>query len=234
MPLPDVRAIFFDPGRRTGGQRRLSVRDYEPPLDVLGSWRKQVPAVGVKLAPGIDLREIERYGGETEFVSVGGELKECVLWLGPLRTTGRRATVLPGGHTLAAEAVPPAGRVGEPAEWLYEPDPAVLRAGLVALLAERLDAWQIDPDIAYLAAKELRPTPFATAYRIEEAMPFSLRRLRESLRARHVGRVTVKRRGSPIDPETLIRRLKLDGPEGRTVFLTHVSGKPYALIGSPE
>jgi RNA polymerase sigma factor (sigma-70 family) len=128
-----------------------------------------------------------------------------------------------------AEAEPPAP--GPPGRFLYEPDPAVLRAGLVTTLAAQLGARQLDADIAYLAADDLRPTPFARAYEIDEAMPFQLKRLRDRLRALGVGSVTVKKRGSPLEPEDLIRQLKLAGSEERVVILTHVLGKAYALIG---
>jgi hypothetical protein len=118
-----------------------------------------------------------------------------------------------------------------PLRYLYEPDPAILRAGLVTTLAAQLNARQLDPDIAYLTADALTPTPFARAFVIDDAMPFQLKRLREYLRARQVGQVTVKKRGSPLEPERLIQQLRLHGPERRIVFLTHVRGRPYALIG---
>jgi SAM-dependent methyltransferase len=232
LPLPDVEAIFFDPSRRPGGRRRLSMSDYEPPLDIVNGWRGSVPAVGVKVAPGVAWDELREHDAEAEFISVAGEMKECVLWFDPLRTAGRRATLLPGRHTLTADEVPPP-RLSPVGAYLYEPDAAVLRAGLVTLLAERLGACQIDPDIAYLTADELRPTPFAEAFRIEEAMPFQLKRLRERLRQQGVGRVTVKKRGSPLDPATLVRQLRLTGSESRVLFLTRVAGLPYVLIGKP-
>ncbi len=56
-------------------------------------------------------------------------------------------------------------------------------------------------------------------------MPFSLKRLRAYLRQRNVGRATVKKRGSPLQPEELIRELRLEGEEERVLFLTHVRGK---------
>src|SRR5262249_38301406 len=154
------------------------------------------------------------------------------LWFGPLRTAGRRATLLPGGHTLTATDPPPP-LLSPVRQYLYEPDPAVLRAGLVTVLAEQIGASQIDPDIAYLTTDELTPTPFAEAFRVEEALPFQLKRLREWLRRRGVGRVTVKKRGSPLDPAALVRQLRLSGSERRVLFLTRVAGRPYALIGQP-
>jgi hypothetical protein len=166
-----------------------------------------------------------------EFISERGELKECALWFGAFKSAERRATLVNGDtiHSLLPEAAPvePPGR---PLAYLYEPDPAVLRAGLVTTLAARLNARQLDPDIAYLTAAAVQPTPLARAYAIEAALPFQLKRLREALRIRGVGRVTVKKRGSPLEPEELIRQLRLSGPEERTVILTHVLGEPWALI----
>lgn len=49
--------------------------------------------------------------------------------------------------------------------------------------------------------------------------------------ARQVGGITVKKRGSPLALEVLIHKLKPSGPEGRIVFLTHVNGEPYMLVG---
>ncbi len=237
LPLPVVEALWFDPARRDQGRRLFSVHNYHPPLAIVKDWLPQIPALGVKISPGVDLAELAGYAAEIEFISEGGELKECVLWFGPLCSAPpggavafRRATLLPGPHTLVADpAVAP--RVGAPLAYLYEPDPAVLRAGLVTTLAARLNARQIDPSIGYLTSETLTPTPFARAFAIEATLPFQLKRLRAALRARGVGQVTVKKRGSPLEPQALIRQLKLSGPESRIVFLTQVSGKPYALIG---
>lgn len=240
-PWPGADAFFFDPARRANGRRKFSVRDYAPPLAQALDWLRRTPAGGVKISPGVDLAELAGYDAEVEFISERGELKECALWFGPLRTADRRATLLLGlnatgglaqAHTLIADPAA-AAEVGPPQAYLYEPDPAVLRAGLVTTLAAQLAARQLDPDIAYLTAPHLRPTPFARAYVIEEALPFQLKRLRERLRALHVGRVTVKKRGSPLEPEALIQQLRLEGPETRVVVLTHVAGKAWVLIGQP-
>ena len=235
LPWPGADGFFFDPARRADGRRKFSVHDYEPPLAQALVWLAHAPAGGVKISPGVDLDELAGYDAEIEFISERGELKECALWFGPLRTAERRATLLTSGleptfHTLLAD---PAARLelSAPLAYLYEPDPAVLRAKLVTTLAAQLGAYQLDPDIAYLTADQLQSTPFARAYSIDEALPFQLKRLRERLRALHVGRVTVKKRGSPLEPEALIHQLRLEGPEERVVVLTQVAGKAWALIG---
>jgi len=44
------------------------------------------------------------------------------------------------------------------------------------------------------------------------------------------GPITVKKRGSALEPEELIRRLGLKGDQPVTIVLTRVLGKPHALI----
>ncbi|MBL8045834.1 MAG: hypothetical protein JNL09_04795 [Anaerolineales bacterium] len=231
-PLPPVDALWFDPARRVDGRRKFSVRDYAPPLTLVNEWHKQIPAIGVKLSPGVNLAELTNLPPhEVEFISVSGELKECVLWFGPLKTeAARRATLLPSGQSLISDNQF-SNSLSAPRRYLYEPDPAILRAGLVTTLAVQLNAHQLDSEIAYLTSDALTPTPLARVFVIEDAMPFQLKRLREYLRARKVGNITVKKRGSPLTPEELIHKLKLSGPESRIVFLTHVNGEPYVLIG---
>ncbi len=223
-------ALFFDPGRRSGGKRLRSVSSYEPPLRAIGEWLQACPALGAKISPGVILAEVEGFGAEIEFISLAGELKEAVLWFGPLKTVERRATLLPGGNTLT-EAPGVSLEAREPGAYIYEPDPAVLRAGLVKTLGGQLGAWQIDPDIAYLSSDRLVETPFARLWAVEDWFPFSLKRLRAYLRERKVGRVTVKKRGSPLQPEELIHKLRLEGEEERVLFLTHVQGRAVVVVG---
>lgn len=227
--------LFFDPARREGHRRIWSVEDYLPPLSTLRAWLPHYPALGVKLSPGVQIEAVSGYQAEIEFISLNGELKEAALWFGPLKSCQRRATLLPGGHSMTGlpDEVQPGSGV-EPLAYLYEPDPAILRAGLVQDLARQLDAAQLDPDIAYLTANERFATPFARSWGIEDWFPFQLKRLRSYLRTRQVGKLTVKKRGSPLQPEALIRDLRLKGEAERVVFLTHQNGKPIIIVGYPN
>jgi hypothetical protein len=229
LDLRGVDAAFCDPARRSGGRRVFDPSAYSPSWDFLMSLVATVPRVGLKVAPGIDHARLPP-GVEAEWVSDGGDVKEAALWCGDLASgTPRRATLLPSGATLTGTgtALSPVGPVQE---WLYDPDGAVVRAHLVAELAASLGATGIDPTIAYLTSGRLIPTPFARAYRVDEVMPFSLKRLRAALRARGVGRAEIKKRGSAVDVETLRRDLRLAGDGEATVVLTRVGAKPTVLL----
>ena len=235
---PTGAAVFFDPARRRnrgGSSSRVFRPDaYQPPLSLIDAWLSSVEALAVKIAPGADYEALP-YDCEVELISAGGEVKEACLWFGRLRRYHRSATVLlpDAAHSLHGGSIvapPPV----EPLGWLYEPDGAVIRAHLVADLARQLGASLIDSRIAYLTADRLITTPFARAWRIVETMPFNLKRLRSRLHELDVGRVVVKKRGSPIDPQELERRLRLDGQRELTVFVTRVLGKPSVILAQSD
>lgn len=237
-PLAQMDALFFDPARRDEhGRRFFSLAQYQPPLSLVDAWRAVVPETAVKISPGVDYAELPQ-DAEVEFISLGGEMKEAVLWYGRLHSgVARRATLLPTGHTLTTadlpdEAVPSVA----PQAFLYEPDSAVIRAHLVQALAAKLGANQIDESIAYLTAETAVLTPFARCFAVADAFPFQLKQLRHYLRERRVGSVTIKKRGSPLEPEKLQRQLRLSGhkDEHRFLFLTHILGEPSVIVATAE
>ncbi len=250
MPAPDAAAIFFDPARRNDGRRVFALRDYRPPVALARRWRERVPAIGIKVAPGVadeDIAALDDPALEVEFISVDGELKEALLWHGPLATPGRRATLLMRGD---GRRTTDDGRrmtddrvfsmlnaqcsifapLSSPNAYLYEPDPAVIRAHVIGQLAEQIGAAQIDREIAYLTADRVIETPFARCWRVLEWLPFNLKRLRVRLRALDAGAVPVKKRGSPLDTDALARQLSDEGSRALVVVLTRVADQPAALI----
>ncbi|MFE1259626.1 methyltransferase domain-containing protein [Streptomyces albogriseolus] len=227
-------AVFVDPARRSSKRGRIfDPEAYSPPL----SWAvraalKAPRAAALKVAPGIP-HEAVPAEAEAEWISDGGDVKEAVLWFGTAPGT-IRATLLPGPRTLVSRGLPDPG-VRPVGRYLYEPDGAVIRSHLVAEVAEPLDGGLIDPTIAYITADILNPTPYATAYEITDRLPFNVKKLKALLREREVGVLTVKKRGSAVEPEEL-RRKALPKPHGTasvTVFLTRVAGAPTMLLGHP-
>ncbi len=232
VDLMGYDAAFLDPARRTAERRIFNVADYQPPWSFIATLVGRVGNVGVKVAPGIP-HDLIPPDAEAEWVSLDGDVKEAALWFGTLRTDGvtRRATLLPSGATLTATVTEPPPVVPL-RRYLYEPDGAVIRAHLVADVAALVGGALLDPTIAYITSDACVVTPFAHAYTIEDAMPFSLKRLRAYLRARAIGHVVIKKRGSPLTPDALMRDLRLSGDNHRILFLTKVAGKHTVLIGS--
>ncbi len=236
--VADIRAsipngydcIFYDPGRRDQQGRRIHhVERYQPPLSLAREF--VAGEVIVKLSPAVDLRQLEAYGGQVEFISVDGKLTEALLWL-HRQDAPPMATLLTDSnrHHLSHHQIEPV-EITSPRGWLFEPDPAILRAGLVQRLARNLNATMIDETIAYLTTDQQAITPWGRYWRILDWMPFQLKRLRRYLVERDIGRVTVKKRGFPLTPEELIDRLRLKkGDAARILVMTRHIGKPIVII----
>lgn len=233
LRLPPGRDVFADPARRAGGRRTFDPRAYSPPLDLVLALPAR--SLGVKVAPGVD-HEALPPELEVEVVSLRGEVKEAVLWGGDARRGARRTATLltDAGRTVLVDDDAPAPRVAPPGEWLLEPDSAVVRAHLVAQVARDVDGWLLDATIAYVAADLPVRVPWGRWYRVLEVLPFSLKGLRERLRAHDAGPLVVKKRGTAVEPETLRRQLKLTGSREVTVVLTRSAGRQVALVVEPE
>ena len=228
--LRPAGAVFADPARRLGGRRGYDPASWSPPLELVLSW--PATALGVKVAPGIDY-DLLPAEVEVEVVSLGGDVKEAVLWGGTVRSGFRRtATLLPGPHVLT-DAGAPVPAVRAPGPFLLEPDGAVIRAHLVAEVAQLVGGWLVDATIAYVAADLPVPTPFGRWYEVLEVLPFSLKGLKERLRSHDAGPLVVKKRGTAVEPETLRRQLKLTGGREVTVVLTRAAGRQIAMVVRP-
>ncbi len=240
--LDRADGVWLDPARRTtgrdGGSRRtFDPEAFSPPYSFVLDVASRFPATGAKLAPGIAHRLLPD-GAEAQWVSVGGDVVECALWCGPLAREGvrRSALVLDGSGAMhevlgsGDEPRPPTGRVGA---FLHEPDGAIIRSGLVGEVAEQLGARLIDPTIAYLTTDQPVSSPLVHSYAVEDVMPFHLKALRASLRDRGIGTLTIKKRGSAVDPAQLRRQLRLSGAAEGTIALTRVDGRPSVLVLRP-
>ena len=239
-----------DTGRRTSGGTARRVTDPEaaaPPWSFVRQVADRAAGTGAKLSPGFPAKHLpaaEPAGRpvEAQWVSVGGDAVELAVWWGALAREGvaRSALLLPDGPDdepaellddgTAASAQTPTGPA---AGWLYEPDAAVIQAGLVGRVAADVGGHLLQRGVAYLASERHVATPFARTYAIEDVMPFHVQTLRAYLRDRGVGRLTVKKRGVAVEPDQLRRQMRLEGDAEATVAVTRVGGQQTVLVLRP-
>jgi THUMP domain-containing protein len=223
-------ALFADPARRdAAGRRRWRAADFLPSLDALADAYAGRD-LAVKCAPGLDFDALP-FAGEVELVSLDGAVREACVWTGGLAGEAtRRATVMAatGTQWTITDAEPDDCVVGEPGEWLIDPDGAVVRAGLVRHYADRHGLWQMDERIAYLTGDA--PPPGVRAFRIREFGHYTEKSLRATLRRLGVGVVEILVRGLDVDPNALRPRLRLSGVESVSVVLTRIGRTPMAFV----
>lgn len=240
-----VDAIFADPARRTGASRGSArIADPErwsPPLSAALRWAQTISAVGIKVAPGIAYDRIPPTW-HAQWVSVEGNLVEASLWSPALAPEGPGRSCLlldraGAAHRLCSpdgeEANAPATlvEVAPLGAMIAEPDPAVIRSGMLGQLARRVGAGIVSESIAYLTGDDLPSSPFYDRFEVLADTNLRAKAISSQLRARGAGSCEIKKRGADIDPDALRKSLKLSGG-GRhlTVIATRVGGRHRAII----
>ncbi|WP_409484981.1 THUMP-like domain-containing protein [Arsenicicoccus dermatophilus] len=237
-------AVWLDPARRTPGvadvtgrtRRTWRLDDLAPSWELVRSLAGQVAAAGAKLSPALPHAAIPD-GAEAQWVSWRGEVVECCLWWGDaVAHAGRTALVLSEGGAclLTEDDADPAWAAGDLAEWVYEPDRAVIRAGLVGALERAVAGPELDPGVGYVTSSVERDLPWARRFRVMESLPLQEKVIRAHLREIGCGAVTLKKRGVDVDPDRLRRSLRLKGSGSATLILTRHAGRPVALHVEPS
>jgi hypothetical protein len=241
---------WLDPARRTPGvadvtgrtRRIFNLAEISPSWTVVQEVARSLPATGAKLGPAFPHAALPP-GAEAQWTSWDGDVVECVVWWGPLvRTAGRSAALLradgPAVVVTQADAdgeARPLQNLAALGGWLYEPDKAVLRAGLVGALTAATDGAELDAGVGYVGSSRSVEVPYARRYAVVEAMPFNVKALRGWLRDHGIDRLTIKKRGVSVDADLLRRQLRLPpkGHQEATVVLTRVRSNQVAVIVRP-
>jgi hypothetical protein len=184
----------------------------------------------IKLSPAANF--VGKFpGAEIELVSLNGECKEATVWFGELGTPDLwRATVLPAGETLAGNPLDAFADVGPLGGYIYDPDPAVVRSGLVNLLSEKQGFTRLDDAEEYLTSNELIESSFARPFEVLAELPNNDREIRRYFRESEFGQLEIKCRHIPIQAETVRRKLELPGREAGVLVFARVEGKARAVV----
>jgi hypothetical protein len=251
LDLRAFDALFFDPARRelTGAARAQAVRKFDPStFSPNFDWvveqceAAHVKAAGIKLGPGHPHEGIPD-SAEAQWVSVNGDLVELGLWFGAAARTGiKRAAMLLetgiDGNTTKLELTSDStamtyAPLGELAEYVFEPDNAVVRSHLIHVLAEQTGTHSFSTEIAYLTGSEPLKNPWLKGYRVLENLAFDRKKLKARIRELEIGVLEIKKRGADIVPEQLRKELAPKGKNSATLIVTRVGEAHRVLICQP-
>jgi SAM-dependent methyltransferase len=231
-----TQGLWFDPARRdlshTGDRHKvLSPEDFTPNLNWVFDLARTKPS-GVKLGPAFPLELIPE-DAHAEWVSNAGDLVELTLWFGMGRQGQRSALQIgPKSHRyLASKAV--LAELGSLERYLYEPDPAMIRSGLMGNLAQELGLRTLSPGIAYLSSNDELHSPWLRGFEVLAVLPLDEKKIAAWCREHEIGILEIKKRGVDITPEQLRPKLRLKGTGTATLVLTKVGGARQALFCQP-
>lgn len=222
-------AIFLDPARRTDTARTWKPEQFSPPWDwVLDLYHGEY-LVNVKAAPGLPYELLPDLG-QNIWLSDGGDLVETSLW---------NREIYPGlGNRLALRFSPQidilgagdAVQLGDFGKYLFEPDPAAIRAQLLGALAKSLEAVQLAEKIPYLSGNILRLSPWYKTYQVLLELPYDFKVIRAWLKQEKIGKLTVKKRGIELSALEIIKKLKPKGKNSATLLCTPTQAGTKAFV----
>ena len=231
--LPAQSHVHIDPDRRAsdGDHRAREIADYVPSVDHLVKIMAKASGGAIKLGPGSDFdRHFSNNETEVEIISLAGECKEATIWFGDLATCRRRATVLPSG--LGWTEQDGAGRAeSHPlSQWLYDPDPALTRSGLLDGFAVAHALGRPFPGIDLLTSDVRMQTPWLQEFEVGDVLPFDIKTLRRLVARRGLGPLEIKPRGIALKPEELRLTLRPGRDRAATIFVVRDLLQTRAIV----
>jgi predicted RNA methylase len=198
--VADADVIFSDPARPAEEDVRQtdSLRPGIPM--VMEAYRDVTDNFAFEAPPQMPPGRID-FDCEREYLSVDGQLNRLTLYFGPLERCGRSAVVLKGGRHYRLESgrntparIPEAG---EPRVYAFEPDPAVVKAGLLGELAGglggKVELVRIDARRSLLTSDVLFGSPFLKhRYRVLDRVSLDCRKVNRSLMGYGMGKAVIR------------------------------------------
>jgi hypothetical protein len=176
-----TEGVFLDPARRdlaaSGRSRKLlSPADFSPSIGFAFEQLSRVPG-GVKLSPALPHEMVsDRF--EATWVSHRGDLVEFSQWSTDPQQFGKRFAVMIDGETeLKFTGEEFEAGVSSLDEYVYEPDPALIRSRLLGAFALEQGLGLLSQGIAYLTGGE-RKSPWLKRYKLIAELPSMKRQSR--------------------------------------------------------
>jgi len=238
--------LVLDPDRRAEGARELDPERWSPPLSTVLALAERFRGACIKLSPAFDMGGLGLEGssrGLAQWVSDRGELCEMNLWtgVGAGAEAGLREAVAlrPEGSAARLVGVPipaaaPLSEISSGNFWLFDPDSAVVRSGLVGNLAREHGLAGLDPHLAYLTGPGPVSTPLAKGWRVLDTVPADARKVRESLTRLGFGPVEVRKRGHSEPAEALAASFRGRGERRGLVAVARTERGHLAFVLEPH
>jgi hypothetical protein len=234
--------IYVDPSRREEGRRSIALEAASP--DVVASHDlllRRAKRLCIKASPALEISGLKKMLPTLQtivVVSVNRECKEILLLLERaypadglvqvkavcLSADSEEITEVAGGEES------PRVVTGTVKEFLYEPDPAIIKARLSAVLARDSRLEFVNKSVDYLTAdRKIDAFPGRT-FRVVECVPYKPKSFRAFLERHAIAGASIQRRDFPLSAEELRKKYRLLESERAFLFFTKdAAGHPLCI-----
>ena len=232
--------IFIDPARRDEhGRKTVSISDCTPDVAVLQDMLlKKAKKVMVKLSPMLDISkalEDLRHVSEVHVVAVANECKELDVIMErdhqgePCFVCVNLLTQQPELRFTMEEERSCSSRIADGvSRYLYEPNPAVMKAGCYKLLTERFGVFKFHKNSNLYTSEQLVADFPGRIFEVEGWAPYN-KKLKQALLA-DVEKASIAVRNFPLSVAELRKALKLADGDETYLFATTLKGEEKVVI----
>jgi precorrin-6B methylase 2 len=245
--IPKVDIVFSDPARPPEEEVR-QVDSLRPGIPtVMEAYAEKTQNFAFEAPPQMPPERID-FDCEKEYISLNGQLNRLTLYFGRIKRYNRIAVSLPEGNAMidAPVELPPMVETDKPMLFMFEPDLAVIAAGLLNELVDdmikatvgHVRVMKIDKKRTLLTADLLTVNPMNKNHFIAlRTMPFETENdyaeINAFLKRSNVGKVTLRGSIDPKDYWGIRNQLEagLDGAKKVHLFLREIeSGRKEAIL----
>lgn len=194
--LKGVETIFCDPSRLPEEKERKITTILPSIPQLLEKYSLITFKIALEFPPQI--KEIP-FDCEKEYLSLNGELNRLTLYFGGLKRSERSAVVLPAGEILRAGKEAVLKKTKKLGTYLYEVDPAVVKAELLGELSQKTGALYYSKEKAVFSTsnKKIKSPFFKNLFKVLGTTVFEEKRILDLLKTQGAGKVTLRFRLKP-------------------------------------
>ncbi len=224
--------IFVDPARREQGQRSIALESTSP--DVVACHNlllQKAQSVCIKASPALEISGLKRLLPSLQqvtVVSVDRECKEILLLLERNEPTDKPVTVK--AVCLSSDSEKVIEIIGDGNadkvvatsvnEYLYEPDPAIIKARLSAVLAKHHNLEFVNQTVDYLTSNQKIEQFPGRTFHVVECIPYKPKSFKAFLQRHSIIEASIQRRDFPISAEELRKKYRLREDERAFLFFS--------------
>ena len=233
--------IFVDPARRERGRRSIGLEASSP--DVVASHEillRKADRVCIKASPALELSGLNKLLPSLcsiIVVSVDRECKEVLLLL-EKSAVQKPVTVKAVCMLSASDAVTEVfgdgvveRRIADSVkEYVYEPDPAIIKAKLSGTLARDAGIEFVNSSVDYLTSNSLIEDFPGRTFRLIECVLYKPKTFKAFLERHDIRGASIQRRDFPLSAEDLRKKYRLLESDKAFLFFTRDNaGRPVAI-----
>ena len=227
---------YIDPSRRIGGERKISINNYEPNLVELAPLMSNISDnIMVKLSPMQDISEcidVLENVYKIWVISVQNEVKELLLHIrrnsdrSPIITavdikkegTTSFSYVFEERHCLAS--------IAEPMKYLYQPGAAIVKAELHNRYAQKLELGKLHPNTQLFTSERLLENFIGKTFEVKEYISLNKKEVKRVLPQMKANIIT---KNFPLSPIEIVKKYKLK-EGGEDYLIAFSSGEKQKRI----